>query len=72
MQFDSTWDSEFNRIVQGLNVCDNSLYISQLTNEGKTKPRGLSTRRQECKFNCPDDLLPCITNYAPVSELIDY
>lgn len=49
MQFHSTWDSEFNRIVQGLNPCGTSLCQSQLGIENKPKPRGLAIRRQECR-----------------------
>ena len=71
MQFDSTWDSEFNRIVQGMNTCDNNLYHSQLANETKIKSRGLAIRRQECKFKNTDELLASLENYSPASDLID-
>lgn len=32
MQFENTWDTEFNRIVDGLASNNNSLYQSQLNN----------------------------------------
>lgn len=67
MQFHKTWDTEFNKIVQGFNTCDNSLYQSQLNNQDKQKTRNLAARRQEYRLYNTDELIRCFDNYAPIS-----
>lgn len=67
MQFHNTWDSEFNRIVQGLNPCGTSLCQTQLNTEIKNKPRGLAIRRQECRVINTEDLTKHYDTYSPIS-----
>lgn len=72
MQFENTWDSTFDKLVQGMCTSNDKMFETQFNNDHKQVYRGLGFCRQQSRVSQTDELVRSFDHYHPISDLIDW